>query len=127
MHFSVVFGAAPIFTPRFSNKSALPDLLVILRLPCLATVTSAALTIRADSVETLKLLEGIFDIYMPDVKFFDNQLAKSTCNSDDYSIIVKKALNEMHRQVGDLQIDKNGIAVKGLLVRHLVMPNYVND
>lgn len=76
-----------------------------------------------DKVETLKLLDGIFDIYMPDFKFWDSAWSTRYCKADDYKDVAAKAIKEMHRQVGDLTMDENGIAVKGLLVRHLVMPN----
>jgi putative pyruvate formate lyase activating enzyme len=75
-----------------------------------------------DRVETLQLLEGVFDIYMPDFKFWDPRVAEETCNAPDYPEVARKALREMHRQVGDLVIDGNGIARRGLLVRHLVLP-----
>ncbi|MFO7753731.1 MAG: radical SAM protein [Desulfobacteraceae bacterium] len=75
-----------------------------------------------DSVETLKLLDGIVDIYMPDFKFFDSKTAKLLCNAPDYPETAQKAIREMYRQTGDLKVDENGIAVSGLLVRHLVMP-----
>lgn len=75
-----------------------------------------------DRVRTLKLLEGVIDIYMPDFKFWDSAVAQATCNAKDYPEVVKKALTEMHRQVGDLYIDAGGLARRGLLVRHLVMP-----
>lgn len=76
-----------------------------------------------DKVETLKLLEGVIDIYMPDFKFWDPAIAEQTCNAPDYPEVAAKAVVEMHRQVGDLQIDENGIATRGLLLRHLVMPS----
>ena len=76
-----------------------------------------------DSVETLKLLEGVFDIYMPDFKFWDPEIAKTTCNANDYPEITQKALIEMHRQVGDLVTDDRGIAQSGILLRHLVLPS----
>lgn len=77
-----------------------------------------------DNVSTLKLLEGIVDIYMPDFKFWDPAVAQMTCNAKDYPEIARKALVEMHRQVGDLRIDdRSGLAYKGLLVRHLVLPD----
>jgi putative pyruvate formate lyase activating enzyme len=76
-----------------------------------------------DSVETLQLLDGIVDIYMPDFKFWDNRVAQNTCGVGDYRERACEALAEMHRQVGDLVLDENGLAVSGLLVRHLVMPN----
>jgi len=75
-----------------------------------------------DSVETLRLLDGFFDIYMPDFKFWDIGIADSTCNAGDYPEIARQALIEMHRQVGDLVIDSSGVAQRGLLVRHLVLP-----
>ncbi len=76
-----------------------------------------------ESVEALKVLEGIFDIYMPDFKFWDNHYAARTCGVEDYRERAMESLREMHRQVGDLEIDAGGIARRGLLVRHLVMPN----
>ena len=76
-----------------------------------------------DSVETLKLLEGGFDIYMPDFKFWDPDIAKKTCNAKDYPEIAQKALIEMHNQVGDLVTDARGIAKSGILLRHLVLPS----
>lgn len=78
-----------------------------------------------ESVETLALLEGIFDIYMPDFKFWDNAFARRFCNVPDYRDKAIAGVKEMHRQVGDLVTDPNGLAVSGLLVRHLVMPNQV--
>ena len=75
-----------------------------------------------DNVETLKLLEGVFDIYMPDFKFWDPEVAEKTCDARDYPEVARQALLEMHRQVGDLAIDEKGIASKGLLIRHLVLP-----
>jgi len=76
-----------------------------------------------DKIETLKLLDDIIDIYMPDFKFLNKQVAKITCNAEDYPKITKNALKEMHRQAGDLKINANGIATNGLLIRHLVMPS----
>jgi putative pyruvate formate lyase activating enzyme len=75
-----------------------------------------------DRVATLRLLEGIFDIYMPDFKFWDSQVAEDACQARDYPEVARKALLEMHRQVGDLQLDEEGIARRGLLIRHLVLP-----
>lgn len=75
-----------------------------------------------DAVDTLRLLEGIVDIYMPDFKFWSSESARRFANAPDYPDKARKAISEMHRQVGDLQIDAQGLAVKGLLVRHLVMP-----
>ncbi|MFZ5451526.1 MAG: radical SAM protein [Thermodesulfobacteriota bacterium] len=76
-----------------------------------------------DAVETLKLLEGVIDIYMPDFKFWDPQVAVEVCEAPDYPEVARQALKEMHRQVGDLEIDDAGIARRGLLVRHLALPD----
>lgn len=76
-----------------------------------------------DSVETLKLLDGIIDIYMPDMKYSDDNIAEELSGIKDYPLMNKAAIKEMHRQVGDLQIDNEGIATRGLLVRHLVLPH----
>jgi putative pyruvate formate lyase activating enzyme len=75
-----------------------------------------------ERVTALKLLAGIVDIYMPDFKFWDEEPAHSFCDAPDYAQRARDALREMHRQVGDLQWDKQGVACRGLLVRHLVMP-----
>ncbi len=75
-----------------------------------------------DRVSTLSLLDGVFDIYMPDFKFWDPQLAEDACQAGDYPDVACKALAEMHRQVGDLQLNDAGIARRGLLIRHLVLP-----
>jgi putative pyruvate formate lyase activating enzyme len=75
-----------------------------------------------DSVETLKLVAGFVDIYMPDMKYSDSTVAKELSNAADYPKLNRAAIKEMHRQVGDLQLEK-GLATRGLLVRHLVLPN----
>ena len=74
-----------------------------------------------DSVETLKLLEGFVDIYMPDMKYADAKVAEELSDAPDYPLINRDAVKEMQRQVGDLKTEK-GIATRGLLVRHLVLP-----
>ncbi len=71
-----------------------------------------------ESLETLRLLDGVFDIYMPDFKFWDDRAALRFCEAPDYRKAAMTALKEMHRQVGDLVVDENGIAIRGLLVRH---------
>jgi putative pyruvate formate lyase activating enzyme len=76
-----------------------------------------------DSVETLELLDGIIDIYMPDMKYSNDKIAEQLSGIEDYPKVNKAAIKEMHRQVGDLQLDEQGIAQRGLLVRHLVLPN----
>ena len=80
-----------------------------------------------DKVETLKILEDVFDIYMPDFKFWETRWSEKFCKAPDYGKKAAAAIKEMHRQVGDLAIDESGIAEKGLLVRHLVMPNDVSN
>jgi len=75
-----------------------------------------------ESLETLKILDGIFDIYMPDFKFWEDRWAEKYCKTGDYRETAALAIKEMHRQVGELVLDAEGIAVKGLIVRHLVMP-----
>jgi putative pyruvate formate lyase activating enzyme len=76
-----------------------------------------------DRVSALKLLDGVFDIYMPDFKFWDPDVAERLCSARDYPERARAALKECHRQVGDLVLDEGGVAVRGLLVRHLVMPD----
>jgi len=75
-----------------------------------------------DHVSTLQFLEGIFDIYMPDFKFWDSNVSSETCKAPNYPEVAKLAVSEMYRQAGDLEINSGGIAERGLLVRHLVMP-----
>ncbi|RMG60701.1 MAG: radical SAM protein [Deltaproteobacteria bacterium] len=72
--------------------------------------------------DVIRLLDGVVDIYMPDVKFFDPAVAEELARAPDYPRWVKESVVEMHRQVGDLVIDSSGVARKGLLVRHLVLP-----
>jgi len=75
-----------------------------------------------ESVEVLRLLEGFIDIYMPDVKYGSDSAGKKYSGVPDYWQVAQKSLKEMHRQVGDLEIDDQGLAKKGLLIRHLVLP-----
>ncbi|MCR4433488.1 MAG: radical SAM protein [Caldiserica bacterium] len=76
-----------------------------------------------DSLEALRLLDGVVDIYMPDLRYSDNNAGKKFSGVNDYAEVSRTAVREMHRQVGDLKLDKEGIAIKGLLIRHLVLPN----
>ena len=76
-----------------------------------------------EKVETLEMLDGIIDIYLPDIKYSANDIAVTFSNAPKYVDYNKAALKEMYRQVGDLKMDKDGIALKGLMVRHLVLPN----
>jgi putative pyruvate formate lyase activating enzyme len=80
-----------------------------------------------ESAEIIELLDGIVDIYMPDIKWADDATARKYSKAPEYWEAVKPALREMHRQVGDLELDEHGVATKGLLVRHLVMPEFVDN
>jgi len=79
-----------------------------------------------DRVETLRRLEGLIEIYMPDAKYLDAAAAARYSDAPDYPEVMAAALKEMHRQVGDLEI-VGGVAVRGLLVRHLVLPGLTED
>jgi putative pyruvate formate lyase activating enzyme len=76
-----------------------------------------------DSLETLRQLDGIVDIYMPDLKYASGEIAGEFSGAPDYPEVARSALREMHRQVGDLETDPAGVARRGLLVRHLVLPD----
>lgn len=76
-----------------------------------------------DSLPMLHLLDGVIDIYMPDMKYSDARLARQYSKVRNYPQVNQAAVREMHRQVGDLRINEQGLAVRGLLVRHLVLPN----
>ncbi len=75
-----------------------------------------------DSPEALALLDGVIDIYMPDMKYVDRLIARRLSKIGNYPAINQSAVREMHRQVGDLELDERGIAQRGLLVRHLILP-----
>ena len=79
-----------------------------------------------ERLEMLKILDGIIDIYKPDMKYMDaDQAAKYSAGASDYPEVTKKAVIEMHHQVGVLKLDHQGIAIRGVIIRHLVMPNRV--
>ena len=80
-----------------------------------------------ESVETLKLLEGYVDIYLPDLKYYYDDLAKKYSKVDNYFEIATKAIQEMYRQVGIPVLDENGVMKKGLMIRHLILPNEVQN
>ncbi len=80
-----------------------------------------------DELGTLRLLEGVFDIYMPDFKFWSTDLSREYLDAENYPETARRAIIEMHRQVGELEEDEHGVAVKGLLIRHLVMPGCTGD
>ena len=75
-----------------------------------------------DSLETLQLLDGVVDIYMPDMKFANGGFAKKYSRAQDYPQVNRTVVHEMYRQVGDLQVGEDGLAARGLLVRHLILP-----
>ena len=76
-----------------------------------------------ENVETIKALEGYIDIYLPDFKYMDKKIAKQYSGVEDYPEVAKKAIVEMQKQVGNAQIDSKGIIKKGLIIRHLILPN----
>lgn len=80
-----------------------------------------------ENIETLKMLEGYVDIYLPDLKYADNQIAKKYSNIENYFEIATQAIKEMIRQVGRTQIDENEMMKKGVLIRHLVLPNNIEN
>lgn len=81
-----------------------------------------------ESVETLKMLEGIVDVYLPDFKYYDNEIGKQFSDVPDYFDIASKALKEMYRQKGStLFLDDDGLVESGIIVRHLVLPNFSDD
>jgi len=75
-----------------------------------------------DSTDSLDLLDGIIDIYMPDAKYSSPEVSRKLSGVSDYPQVNREAIREMHRQVGDLSLDGRGVATRGLLVRHLVLP-----
>lgn len=80
-----------------------------------------------ESVETLKMLEGYIDIYLPDLKYFYDELGKEYSKVNNYFEVATKAIKEMYRQVGTPQLYDNGIMKKGLMIRHLILPNQVEN
>jgi putative pyruvate formate lyase activating enzyme len=87
-----------------------------LRLPIVYNTSSY------DDVDMLKLLDGVIDVYMPDFKYADTVIGRRLSKIPDYPARAQAALKEMHRQVGDLELDDEGLALRGVLVRHLVLP-----
>ncbi len=75
-----------------------------------------------ESLDVLRALDGLVDIYLPDFKYFDDALARGYSSAPNYATVTGEALVEMHRQVGKLTLDEKGIATRGLIVRHLVLP-----
>lgn len=80
-----------------------------------------------ENVETIKLLKGYIDIYLPDLKYYSNELAKKYSNICNYFETATKAIKEMYNQVGMAQFDENGLIKKGVIIRHLVLPNHIQN
>ena len=80
-----------------------------------------------EKVETIKMLEGYVDIYLPDLKYFSDELAKKYSNIDNYFKIATTAIKEMYRQVGIAKFDENGIIQRGMIIRHLILPNHLQN
>jgi len=78
-----------------------------------------------DSVSTLKELDGIIDIYLPDIKYSDDKRAIKYSTASDYTLTSRDAIKEMWRQSGKLEIDENGVAIRGVIIRHLILPEGV--
>ncbi len=104
-----------------------PHLVVILKALALArdmglNIPVVYNTSGYERLDTLKVLNGLIEIYLPDFKYFDEDIAAELSDAEDYPLVVRAALKEMLAQVGHLAVDEQGVAVKGLLVRHLVLP-----
>ena len=80
-----------------------------------------------ETVDTIKLLNGYIDIYLPDLKYSDNQLAKELSNIDKYFETATNAIKEMYKQVGNPIFDEQGNMKKGIMIRHLALPNYIEN
>jgi uncharacterized Fe-S radical SAM superfamily protein PflX/intein/homing endonuclease len=80
-----------------------------------------------DSLETLQVMEGLVDLYMPDFKLWDEGASRQYLSAVNYPEVAREAIGEMYRQVGDLRADEDGLALRGVLVRHLVMPGRLGD
>jgi putative pyruvate formate lyase activating enzyme len=78
-----------------------------------------------DSMESLELMDGIVDIYMPDLKYWDAEMARKYSKAPDYPDVARRTIKEMHRQVGELVLDEQSLAKRGLIIRHLVMPEEI--
>jgi len=80
-----------------------------------------------DSLESLRLTDGVVDVYMPDFKLWTNEASRRYLRRADYPDVARESIREMHRQVGDLELDERGLAVRGVLLRHLVMPGLLEE
>jgi putative pyruvate formate lyase activating enzyme len=101
---------------------ALPHAIALgLRLPLVYNTSSF------DSLDSLRVMDGLVDIYMPDFKLWDEAMSREYLSAVNYPTVARGVIAEMHRQVGDLQVDEEGLALRGVLVRHLVMPGRLDD
>lgn len=80
-----------------------------------------------ESINTIKALQGYIDVYLPDLKYYSNILSKKYSNVDNYFEIATVAIKEMYKQVGTAQFDENGIIQRGVIIRHLVLPNHLQN
>ena len=80
-----------------------------------------------ENVETIKMLNGYIDVYLPDLKYYTNELSKKYSNVDNYFEVATNAIKEMYSQVGNAVFDDNGIIQKGVIIRHLVLPNHIQN
>ena len=80
-----------------------------------------------ENIETLKMLEGYIDVYLPDFKYANNELGRKYSNINNYFEVTSKAITEMYKQVGPPQLDENGIIKRGLIIRHLILPNEIEN
>lgn len=78
-----------------------------------------------ENVETIKMLDGYIDVYLPDLKYYSNEISKKYSNADNYFKTAITAIKEMQRQVGNPVFDENGIIKKGVIIRHLILPNHI--
>ena len=80
-----------------------------------------------ENIETIKALDGYIDIYLPDLKYYSNAICKKYSKIDNYFEIATNAIKEMYRQIGSAEFDENGIMQKGLIIRHLILPNHIQN
>ena len=80
-----------------------------------------------ENLDTIKLLNGYIDVYLPDLKYYTNNLSKKYSNVDNYFKIATNAIKEMYTQVGNAKFDDNGIIKKGIIIRHLILPNHIQN
>ncbi len=80
-----------------------------------------------ENIETIKALDGYIDVYLPDLKYFYDEIAIKYSNAPNYFDVATKAIQEMYRQVGKVELDKDGIIKKGVIIRHLILPNYIQN